>query len=497
MEASIESVDDNGAIMARGSAGTVTDISRGLYTKDVKSIQMRVRVTDETRMKMYYASNEFDGFSEGDATGNYTILSTESVPADGKWHIINFTPTSDAWVNNPTKVLHQSWFGATERPAYVEIDWIRFMGEGAVKTVTDESGTHELKYGVGESVINSGTDKCDITFPSLINYSSENMNIGFIAGSYVNGKISDIKFVSKPAAAGRTIPSDSITLNSVPENAEIKIFIWDMKTLKPISSKDYYDDMLPSQGGAVEPDDPEIQVEPDDTDFEGKKKVLIIGNSYTRHNPATIFINGQTVKWRGKWGMAASAQSKDYVHLLKSYAKAQNEDVAFMIKTIYEYEHNPNMYQDQLSMLDEPAALNADIIILAIGTNIDADRKDYVADAYRAMIDKLDPDHNATIICAMLLGVADSVKYEMYRVANEKGCVWVDLTDKNTGEYLAVEQYGENGVGWHYGDYGMKMVADNIWNGREYLADYIKTTGDSDETNVKFRGLKDYISAGN
>ena len=95
----------------------------------------------------------------------------------------------------------------------------------------------------------------------------------------------------------------------------------------------------------------------------------------------------------------------------------------------------------------------------------------------------------------MLLGVGDAVKYEMYKAANEKGCTGIDLTDKNGGEYLATEIYGENGVGWHYGDNGMKMVADNIWNGRNYISNDISSAEGGNAVNVQFKGLKDLIPA--
>ena len=616
---------------------------------------MRVRVSSETYIKLYYTSNENSAFAEGDAKGDKTLLTGSRVPADKKWHIITITPTSNAWVKNPNRVLNQLKFQAANRPGLYEIDWIRFMGNGAVKAanvnglgtiikydnstkiasakdntsvnpgvvydsesksikckgivwsrncdvyspgyglspsrlhkvimrvkadklmyirldfptnfnqntsggysldtkyfyipgdgewhdvevecskndvgekdqlgqicmtpqaLAAEENTYdgtevtadgfyyiktveyygnallkrEFKYDFEEPVVLRNENECTARIPSFINYSSENINLGLVVTSYENGKLTDINYSNSIVDAGRTVSALEAKINSVSENSEVKLFVWDMNKLQPIKATDTYSDVIPDYSNGVTGDDDEIVVEPDDTDFEGKTKVLILGNSYTYHAPGNIYTNGMYVKWRGKWGMAASTQANDYAHLLKSYAKAKNENVAFMIKNIYGFESNPAGYKNELSALSEAAALNADVIILAIGTNMSKDLE-YVEEAYKALIDYVDADHNAQIICAMLLGTGDSPKLSMFNAASDRNCSWIDLTDKNTGEYLAVEKYGENGVGWHYGDNGMKMVADNIWNGREYIADYISANAE-DTSKVAFTGLKDMI----
>lgn len=479
-----------------GQPGTVTDLSRGLYTKDVKSIQMRARVSKATQIKMYYASNEQDWFSEGDACGNYTLVSDTTIPADGAWHIVNFTPTSAAWVNNTTKILHQCWFGTIEQVGEFDIDWIRFMGDGAIPMGTHDGVTSELKYGFEGPEVTRDGNTCTATVPSFVNYSSSNINLSLFAASYDEGKLTDVKFTSASVAAGKTLPAMEVVLTDVGEDEEVKAFFWKKETLIPMNPGELYDIYLPdetnSEGG--NDDDEEIVLEPEDTDFEGKTKVLILGNSYTHHAPGKIFTNGVYVNWKGDWGMAASSQANDFAHLLKSYAKAKNENVAFMIKNIYNYESNPADYANQKNALSDAAALDADVIILAIGTNMSKDL-DYVDDAYGALIEYLDADNDANVICAMLLGTGDVPRNSMFNVANEKGAAWVELTDKNGGEYLAYQIYGENGVGWHYGDNGMKMVADYIWNGREYISDYVQTNSNVtvDTANVSFTGLKDLI----
>ena len=72
------------------------------------------------------------------------------------------------------------------------------------------------------------------------------MSIGFIAVSYENGKLSDIKFTNKSVPAGRVTLSDNITLRTPTEDSEIKALIWDMNTLQPIDKNSYYSDILPT-----------------------------------------------------------------------------------------------------------------------------------------------------------------------------------------------------------------------------------------------------------
>ena len=43
---------------------------------------------------------------------------------------------------------------------------------------------------------------------------------------------------------------------------------------------------------------------------EKTERLLVLGNSITRHGPAP------KIGWTGDWGMAASAEEKDFVHLV-------------------------------------------------------------------------------------------------------------------------------------------------------------------------------------
>ena len=62
-------------------------------------------------------------------------------------------------------------------------------------------------------------------------------------------------------------------------------------------------------------------------------RVLFLGNSITLHGPAPA------IGWTGNWGMAASAEHLDYVHLLTAdIAAVSGEQPTVMVKNIADFE---------------------------------------------------------------------------------------------------------------------------------------------------------------
>ena len=94
-------------------------------------------------------------------------------------------------------------------------------------------------------------------------------------------------------------------------------------------------------------------------------KVLIIGNSITKHSPSPS--NG----WLGNWGMAATSAENDYVHILISRVNEKHSDVEFKWENIYEFEKYFYDYSKFDTQTYKPLAdYGADIIIATFGANI-------------------------------------------------------------------------------------------------------------------------------
>ena len=93
-------------------------------------------------------------------------------------------------------------------------------------------------------------------------------------------------------------------------------------------------------------------------------KVLFLGNSITKHGPKA------DIDWSGNWGMAASAESKDYVHLVtQGILRRQSSVPEVLVKNIADFERAYDGY-DIAGKLKEAIEFEADLIILAIGENV-------------------------------------------------------------------------------------------------------------------------------
>ena len=69
------------------------------------------------------------------------------------------------------------------------------------------------------------------------------------------------------------------------------------------------------------------------------QRILFVGNSITLHNPSP------KIGWTGKWGMAASAESKDYVHLVvQALEKKSGHKPEFRVVNVAEFERGSATY---------------------------------------------------------------------------------------------------------------------------------------------------------
>lgn len=193
------------------------------------------------------------------------------------------------------------------------------------------------------------------------------------------------------------------------------------------------------------------------------EKVLFVGNSITRHGPSA------KVGWAGNWGMAASAEAKDYVHLVvDAVTKLRGQKPDFLVENVADFERNYATF-DLAPKLAEEVAFQADTLVLAIGENVpvlktDADKAKF-KDAVVKLLRLLKGDRKCAVYVRSCFWT-DATKDALLKDACAAvGGVFVDISTlgKEEANYARSERKFENdGVARHPGDRGMQAIADAI-----------------------------------
>lgn len=193
-------------------------------------------------------------------------------------------------------------------------------------------------------------------------------------------------------------------------------------------------------------------------------KILFLGNSITLHGPAP------KIGWEGNWGMAASSQQKDFVHLLSSkIAAAAGGQPVVKIRNIADFERNLSTYDVRAGLKDE-LNLQPDLIVIAIGENVAAlntdEAKEKFKTAFTGLLKELKQHGRPTIFVRSSFW-ANSAKDEILQtVCEEAGGIFVDnrkLGADETNYARAERKFEHAGVAAHPGDKGMQAIADALW----------------------------------
>ena len=193
-------------------------------------------------------------------------------------------------------------------------------------------------------------------------------------------------------------------------------------------------------------------------------KVLFLGNSITLHAPAP------QIGWTGNWGMAASAEELDYVHLLTAQiAKAAAAPPRTMVRNIAEFEREYESF-DLAAELRSELAFNADIVVVAIGENVPdpatAETQAKFAQAFGRLLAALTERAKPAIFVRSSFwpsAVKDAI---MRKASTEAGATSVDIAalGRDAANAASSERKIEHpGVAGHPGDKGMRAIADAIF----------------------------------
>lgn len=193
---------------------------------------------------------------------------------------------------------------------------------------------------------------------------------------------------------------------------------------------------------------------------EAKHRLLIVGNSITRHGPLA------EIGWEKDWGMAASAPERDYVHLLTSRLFA-GEELFVMVRQFAEWERD-YVNEGIPACYTEEREFGADEIIYRLGENVkplqnDEEEKRF-ADALDAFIRQINPK-GGKVYFTTCFWKNERVDRAIRTVAENMQMPVVDLNSLGEAdEYMAIGLFEHQGVAHHPGDLGMERIADMIYN---------------------------------
>lgn len=192
-------------------------------------------------------------------------------------------------------------------------------------------------------------------------------------------------------------------------------------------------------------------------------KVLFLGNSITKHGPKA------DIDWSGNWGMAASAEDKDYVHvMIKALEARTGAKSEVMIKNIADFERAYAGY-DIANKLKDAIDFGADLIVLAIGENVPALKTSEDCTKFQSSLRRLLTSMRGQRECTILVRScfwANKAKDMFLKEAClDVGGIYVDLSALSQDKSLygrAEREFKNAGVANHPGDKGMAAIAESL-----------------------------------
>ena len=191
------------------------------------------------------------------------------------------------------------------------------------------------------------------------------------------------------------------------------------------------------------------------------RRILFLGNSITLHGPK------EDIGWTGNWGMAASSEDKDYVHLVTSaIARHTGSTPQIMVRNIADFERNYATY-DVDGQMKDLFAFDPDLVVLAIGENVPAlgseeakaRFKAGVMDILRCALGRRHP----LVVVRSCFWPEPAKDQALSEACQEADGIFVDagpLGREAANAARSERSFKHDGVAGHPGDKGMKAIAD-------------------------------------
>lgn len=198
-----------------------------------------------------------------------------------------------------------------------------------------------------------------------------------------------------------------------------------------------------------------------DENPEASEKILFVGNSITLHDVKP------EIGWLNFWGMAASAEEKDYVHLLKQKLSEKKPGAVSAVLQVAAWERNWTAAPETFETFGEARAWQADRIVARFSENTPPEGLDEraYAEAVVRFLRWLDGGEKAKFLVTDGFWPSEKKDTAMFLAAQELGAQFVSLRDLGTmDEMKAIGLFTHTGVAAHPGDRGMEEIARRIWS---------------------------------
>lgn len=203
--------------------------------------------------------------------------------------------------------------------------------------------------------------------------------------------------------------------------------------------------------------EPEVKIEKEYVIVGKINRVVILGNSITITQPVPA------IGWHGHWGMAASEQSKDYVHLLIDKFKTYNDHIEVKYGSVSAFERD--FISFDLEQLSEYRDFSPDLIIIRLGENVDDSiaKREQFGNYLSKLIAYISNGRTVAVCTTGTFWSLGAVNEELKNLADRERHIYVPLTDLSKDRLNSARGlFADEEVGAHPSDRGMQHIANRI-----------------------------------
>ncbi len=186
-------------------------------------------------------------------------------------------------------------------------------------------------------------------------------------------------------------------------------------------------------------------------------RILFLGNSVTWHERAP------QIGWNHNWGMAASAEEKDYVHLVVDFFKKRYGKIRYCVCNVGKWEQN-FFDESVLEEFVEAKEFEADVVVSRLGENVAISKLgEYdFSKRYESFLRYFTKSAKKVLVTD-LFWEHETLDRQIKELAEKEGYTFVSIVDLGyDDENKALGQYPHEGVCLHPNDVGMRKIADRI-----------------------------------